>query len=468
MPDLQHLSCPRDGWLEAELGDANLGDFRLKRRVVDLAQALGAQPSLSIQQACGSWRTAKAAYRFFDGGAESSAAIRQAHTDATKARAGQCQVVLAVQDTTSLDFTHHPDTSGLGYLETRKRQGLVVHSTLAVTLDGVPLGLLAQQVWARDTDQRGIRHHRRERAIQSKESFKWLQAVAESRQGLTDGTILLHVGDRESDVYDLFLAAQGQPDTALLVRATRDRRIAEDEARLWAYMRGLPEQARRLVTLPRSQSHTGREARLGIRWAPVTIRPPKYRSHEPLAPLKLHAVLVEEQPEESDAKPICWLLLTTLPVEEAEFAWQLVTWYGYRWRIERYHYILKSGCRIEERQLGTAERLDCCLALYSVIASRLLMLTYLARTAPNEPGASLLNPDEWRVLWAKQHRGKPAPRHPTLRQVVREIACLGGFLGRRGDGEPGAKSLWRGLQRLNDLLLGYEMALSFHRLRGNE
>jgi hypothetical protein len=346
--------------------------------------------------------------------------------------------------------------------------GLFVHSTLAVLPDGgVPQGLLAQEVWARPAAPPGGRPPRRARPVAAKESQKWLTALAASRTAVPPGVTLVHVGDREADVYDLFLAGAAQPGTELLVRAAQDRRVQAPTGTLWAALDAQPIADTRRVELPQSNDRPAREVDLSVRWTRVTLRPPKYRATERLPDLVVDAVLVRDEAPAAGAEPIEWLLLTTVPVASTADAWERVRWYTYRWLVERYHYVLKSGCRIEQRHLETATRLECCLAVYAVVACWLLRLVYSARATPEAPATTLLAPVEWAVLWAARHPTQPVPPRPTLRALVREIAGLGGFLGRRRDGEPGVKTVWQGLQRLHDLLIGYHLARQLSQLVGN-
>jgi hypothetical protein len=454
-------------WAQRELAHAALGDARRTRRLVDLTARWAAQPTQSFPTLATSRGALKAHYRFIDLSArvfdrEIPDAIRQAHAQATATRLTGLPLVLAVQDTTSLDWTHHPATADLGPLETARRQGLLVHSTLAVRPDGQPLGLLAQDVWAREPAARGQRAQRHQRPVAAKESAKWLRALHAARAVVPETVQLVHVGDQEADVYDLFVAAQALPQTAQLVRATRERRVDTPQQTLRATLPAQSGADTRAVDLPRADDRPTRTATLTVRYQRLTLPPPAYRAAEHLPAVSLDAVLVQEADAPAGVEPIEWLLLTTVPVHSPADAWERVRWYTYRWRIERYHLVLKSGLRLEARQLGTAARLDCALAIASVIASRLLELTYAARTQPDAPATAWVSPTEWTVVWTARHPGHPVPPQPTLRQVVREIAGLGGFLGRRRDGEPGVITLWRGLQRLHDLLQGYYLALTIH------
>lgn len=449
-------------WAHTAVGTPDLGDQRRVRRVQQLVTQLTAQPTASIPSACGTWASTKAAYRLWattDQVADLPKRIRTGHCRATKAQLPPRTRVLAVQDTTTLSFTHHPATTGLGPIATAPQaRGVLVHSTLAVTVAGVPLGLLDQQVWARDAATRGKKHRRRARLTAEKESQKWLEAVTAAQAGVSHDVELIHVGDAEADVFDLFVRAQATPGTQFLIRAAQDRRTTASQ-RLWAMLEDQPLADVRAIELPRTPIRAPRTARLELRWTRVTLPPPRHGPRTGREPVTVDAVLVQEIDVPEGAEPVVWLLLTTVPVTSIADAWERVTWYTYRWRIERYHLVLKSGCRIEDRQLRTAGRLEACLAVYAVVALRVLQLTEQARETPDAPASDVVSAEEWQVLWTARHPGEPPPTAiPTLRQVVREIAQFGGFLARKSDGEPGVITLWRGLQRLNDLVLGFHLA----------
>ena len=437
------------GWAAAELGAARLGDARRTARLVRLAAAVGAQPSASLPQACGDVAGAKAAYRFLANDGVDAQEIVACHVGATHRRAAAVEVVLAVQDTT---FVAWPG-GGAG--------GLVVHTTLALTPERVPLGLLAQDAWTRAADAPG-RASRKDRPVDAKESRKWLDslaAVAVAR-ATCPGTAFVSVGDREADVYDLFVAPR--PDGVdLLVRAAQDRGLAEPERRLWAAVAAAPVAARVPVAVPRRPGQPARAAVLTVRHRAVTLRPPVRRASErlPLAPV--WAVLAREEDPPAGAPPLEWLLLTTVPVATADDARTRVDWYACRWGIEVFHRVLKTGCRLEAKQLGAPERLERCLALYSVVAWRVLYTTMLARDLPDAPCTVLLAPDEWQALYCFTHRIPTPPADPPpLHQAVRWIGQLGGFLGRRHDGHPGPMTLWRGVHRLHDLTAMYALMKS--------
>ncbi len=458
-PDPMPLPGPAGAWADIEFGRAELGDARRTQRLIQLASQRGAQPHASIPQACGDKAKAKAAYRFYENKAISGHAILVSHHQATLDRLRSERIVLAVQDTTQLDYTAHPATSGLGVLNDADHQGLLVHTTLAVTPQRVPLGLLQQQVWARPAAELGKRHQRKQRPIQEKESQKWLtslEATAQVQQQLPD-TQVISVGDREADIYDLFLQA-GKLSQDLLVRAAWDRGVAHPEGRLWAYLGSQPVAGIVTITVPRKPGQPARTADLTVRYAPVTLRPPRHRRKEHLRPIQLWAVLAREETPPPDTKAVEWLLLTTVPVHTLDDACERVQWYTCRWLIEVYHRVLKSGCRVEDRQFEEADRLQRYLALDSVIAWRVLFLTMRGRELPALPCTALLDAHEWQALYCFIHKTTTPPLEPpTLHQATHWIAQLGGFLDRTSDGEPGPTVLWRGLQRLNDLALAWQL-----------
>jgi hypothetical protein len=266
---------------------------------------------------------------------------------------------------------------------------------------------------------------------------------------------VITIADREADVYELFQEAHDQ-NTGLLVRSSWNRRLETDDK---DYVRDAVERApvseTFTIEVGRTKDRLPRTATVQLRFTSVTVRPPKRtaaaRSMD-LCPLTLNVIDVREidAPPESDA--VHWRLLTNQPVNSAADARRCVLWYALRWLVERYHYVLKSGCRIEERQLRTADRLKACLAVYALVAWRLLWLTYQARITPDAPCTIALDTHEWQALYCYVHKtSSPPASPPSLHQALRWIAQLGGFLDRAGDGAPGVKVLWRGLQRLHDI-----------------
>ena len=440
-------------WATQELRGARLGDARRTQRLIRVVAALARRPTASVPEAHGGdWAATKATYRLWASPRISPAAIRAAHRERTLARLAGHPTVLAVQDTTELDFTPHPATAGLGPLDRPWERGLKVHSALAVSTAGVPLGLLHQQVWARDPAQTGQKHQRKRRPTAEKESQRWLDALAATQATVPEAVRVVTIADQEGDIYDLF-ALPRRPGSEFLIRACHDRCVDHPARRLWAAIRQAPPGGTLTVEVPRADDRPGRRATLTLRWLSLGIEPPQDRAGRAALPtVPVQVLLAEEAAPPPDTEPICWLLVTTLPIGDAADARRCVRWYTYRWRIERYHFVLKSGCRVEALQLGTAERLERALATYCIVAWRLLWLTYQARETPEASCEGVLARHEWQALWCTVHRPPVPPAHPpSLGEAVRLIARLGGFLGRRGDGAPGVKTLWRGWRRLEDI-----------------
>ncbi len=445
-------------WADVEFGNADLGDVRRTARLVQLATVLGAQPSASLPDATDDPATLKAAYRFFDNDYVRAEAMLESHVQSTLRRMQAVPLVLAVQDTTYLDWTDHPATTGLGPLAAPSHQGLLAHTTLALTSERVPLGLLQQQVWARDPAVRREQDHK-QRPIEDKESQKWLtslEAVLAARRKCPD-THFVSVGDREADVYDLFLLDR-PAGVDLLIRAAQDRKVDHPEKYLWAALATAPLAATVTIHIGARAGQPAREATLKLRWKQVTLRPPNSREKEKLPTISLWGVWAIETTPPPGVEAVEWLLLTTVPITSTAEALERLDWYACRWGIEVWHKVLKSGCRIEDRQLEAADRLIRCLTLYSVIAWRILYAAMLARAVPDAPCTVLLDEDEWQGLYCRIHRvAVTPPKPPTLRQAVRWIAQLGGFLGRKQDGEPGVTVLWKGFQHLADVTAMYRI-----------
>ena len=446
-------------WAVHECADADLGDVRRTKRLVELACVLAQHPTAALPEACGDGAMLTAAYRCCAHDDIAPQDFLSRHIESTYKRLAKVPLVLAVQDTTEVNWTGHPATKGLGPLGHPACQGLHVHSTLAFTPERVPLGLLAQHVWARDPDDIGKRKRRKQLPINQKESQKWLtslEALGSARDGCAH-TRVVSVGDREADIFDL-LAAERSEGVELLVRAAWDRCVEEPERYVWATVQAQPIVEHLLLRVPRRGTQPGREATLALRFCPVTLCPPRHRKAEGLPSVTLWAVQVHEIDPATGVTPLEWLLLTTVEVRTIQDAIERVTWYACRWGIEVWHRILKSGCRIEERQLATGERLQRCLTLYSVIAWRVFYATMLARAVPEMSCSVLLEIEEWQALYCAIHACPTPPASPpSLDQAVRWIAQLGGFVGRRHRDQPGAETVWRGFQHLTDLTRMYRI-----------
>jgi len=445
-----------------EFAQAALPDQRLRWRLQMMTTAFAQKPTAPIPEACPSWAEAKGAYRFLENDRIVSSTIRQAHHQATLERVRAYPVVLAVQDTTTLNYSTHPKTQGLGLLGAHpKTIGLLLHSTLAITPKGQPLGFLHNAVRVRRG--RGLAAKRHKRKLARKESYKWVESLEACQKlaPLCPDTLLVNVTDREGDLYDLFVQALSVSDESkvhLLVRARHDRKLEEQKRTLWQEVGRQRVAATLSVLVGRRGDQPGRMAKLNIRFCSVQLKAPSRSASQPS--IQLWAIQAKESSPipKGGAARIAWRLLTTLPVTCAQEAIEKVLWYAQRWQIEVINKVLKSGCQIEQRQLETAQRLERVLSVDLVVAWRILALCKAARELPDDPISNWLPMAQWQALCCYVHRRAMPPKAiPGVQQAVRWIAQLGGFLARKSDGQPGTKTLWRGLQKLNAMTDMWEL-----------
>ncbi|MEG3899816.1 MULTISPECIES: IS4 family transposase [unclassified Microcoleus] len=452
-----------DGWVRQELEKTQLGDVRRTNRFMKIVSNLSDKPTSSVPQASGTWAETKATYDFWDSPYIKPAQLRKGHVDATVERIKNHQIILAIQDTTELNYTTHKAVKGVGYLDSKYAHGLKVHSTLAATTEGLPDGIIDQYVWAREPKYLGKADLRSQKSTEEKESQRWLDALKNTLSIIPDSQQVVTIADREADFYDLFACANRE-GADFLIRATQNRCLESSSNHLKEEVELVEPQVTMTVELKRNPTRSSRRATLTIRYKTLTIQPPQNRpKQEKLSPIKLQVILVRESEPPSESEAIEWWLVTNLPITCIEDVTTYVRWYGYRWLIERYHYVLKSGCGIEKLQLETAKRLEMALATYSIVAWRLLYITHQARLADDVSCEIMLEPPEWQALYATiHHKSYPHSYPPTLGEAVGWIAKLGGFLGRKHDGFPGVKTLWRGLRRLDDIMIGW---LLFNQLK---
>jgi hypothetical protein len=432
-----------------------LGDRRRFTRLQQIVSAWAQHAEGSLPQALVGLAAVKGAYRFFANRAIPPQAILQtARPDCLQKLAGEGRVLL-IQDTTSLDFSAHPHTTGLGPTGTRQQatQGIFVHTCLAASTAGTPLGVVAQRLWVRDPTDVGTTHQRRTRPWAEKESYRWLTVEAASRAGLPAATESVTIADAEADIFALF-AAPRPAQASLVIRVAQPHRRLAAAQPLANAVAAAPVWGRYTVTLPARATHPARTAVCQVQVLATALQPPRNQrgGDQWTTPVPVTVLRVTEPEPPPDAAPLCWLLLTTLPIRSFVDAATCIGYYTYRWLIEQYHFLLKTGCRVEQLQLQTAERLERAVAAACLVALRLLWLTALAREQPEAPCTVAFDAAEWQALCcASSQTATPPSQPPTLREAVRLVARLGGFLGRNGDGEPGALTLWRGLTRLRDL-----------------
>ena len=433
-------------WAQDEFKTLELGDQRLNARAVLLAERLASKPAESIPNACLGWAETQAAYRFLSNPRTDWQAVLAPHWASSIERMRGHAVVLNIQDTTELDFNGR-QTTGLGPLSYEAQRGMYLHPTYVVSPAREPLGVLDAWMWARepkgDDGQRpGI-----------KESLRWIEGyerVAERAQALPE-VRQVYVADREADILALLVKARDLEYAAdYLIRCQHNRALPEGD-KLWARLAQAPVLGSVRFELPAGRGRKARPVRQGIRAEQVEL------DDGTGGRLSVTCVLAEETNPPAGAKPVVWRLLSNRQVNTLEQAAELIDWYRARWEIELFFLILKEGCRIEALQLGCAERIETALALYLVVAWRVNRLMRLGRSLPELPADLLFETEEWQAAYILNKKAVPK-KTPELNSVVRLIARLGGFLGRKGDGEPGAKTLWLGLRDIAVFVQGMRFA----------
>ena len=401
-------------WVEEELATVDFGDRRLNRRGHRLVHRLAEQPMFSIPTACNGWAEIQGAYRFFDHEEVTAAKVLAPHAQATVERMRAHPVVCCIEDTTEVDYTGHPQTVGLGPLNYKRRRGLYLHPTLAVTPERLCLGVLAHHMWVRDDATHGDSTPRKARAIEDKESLRWVdgyKGVVEIAKGLPD-TQLIYMADREADIYEVFAAAHYSANRVdLLIRSMNDRAL-DGGAKLRACVGQAPVLGVVEFDLPPKDPHPGRHVVQELRAVRCTLKPSRRQGKRPKLPkVTITAVLAREKDPPAGTPPVEWLLLTTRSATTFAEAEQVVQLYLCRWQIEIYFRILKSGCTIEKLQLETLERLQPALAVYMIIAWRVLFVTMLGRRYPNLPCDVVFATEEWQAVYIVTKR-RPAPNKP--------------------------------------------------------
>jgi hypothetical protein len=449
-------------WIEEELVAAELGDRRLSARLLKITGQFFENPQANIPQASGSSKDAKAAYRFLDNPEVNWESILQSHYKATIDRLHEHPTVLVATDTTTVNYTSHHATEGLGYIcDNKNVRGLVIHDTMSFTPEGTPLGLLDVQCWVRD--EMGSKKDRHKKNIEQKESYKWLKAYRRISdvQKQCRNTRLVMIADREGDIHELFCERLAHKHNAeLLVRAerSRNRKIIDENGTceyLWKTLENQPVLAIRKLFVPPREERPARTAELHIRTTKVKLRPPA-RSQCP--EIELSAVYAIEPNPPTGEEPLEWMLLTSVEVNTQADALLRLEWYAKRWGIEVFHRILKSGCKIEQRQLATRDRICNALAIDMVVAWRIFFLTIQGREAPELDCTVYFTTNEWKALTTFIHKVKVPPSNPpNLNEAIALLGRLGGHLGRSGDGSPGSEVLWRGMTRLADISEAYRL-----------
>lgn len=513
-------------WVEEELGSIGLGDERLDRRAKLVLDSLGGAPALSIAAAVGGGRAeTEAAYRFFENERVDFQDIIEPHIEATLKRIGQTPVCVLAQDTTEIDLSRpHSQVVGTGPMDGSARRGSFLHETHAFTEEGIPLGTVAAEPYAREEPAESevekvatakakgkagkqkqpteaeakkaakaeYRQKLRETPIEEKESYRWLVGMNQAHEiaAAYPQTQIVIVADSECDIFEVIVEGQvgfiqlntidsESPSADWIIRACRDRAVVETETAesvsdtltkddstipqlVFAQVESAPVIAQYEVHVrgrdpkvncedrARRQPRESRTAKVNVRACTVKLRCPKHH-HRALPDIEVNLVLVREVDPPAGDVAIEWLLVTSLPIDTTAEVLRVIKLYCIRWKIEIFFRVLKQGCRIEERLFETLPRVERYLAIALIVSWRTLYLSRLGRETPGISCECVFDASEWKSVYQITQQKQPPTTPPTLGEVVRMVAQLGGYVNRKKGTYPGPETIWKGIVRMNDM-----------------
>jgi len=454
-----------ENWAVETFGAAELGDPRRTNRLVKVAAALGENPSVSLPRSMRNWADTQGTYRFLNNEAITHEQIMMPHWIQTRSEAEQRSQVLLIGDTTDVNLSSHKATTGLGPVgRGKKAQGFFVHSVLAVDAkDKQLLGCMGQEPFVREPAPE--QETKAERNARWRESLIWEQSI-ERIGPVPANTQWIYVGDRGSDIFRFWQHCQElRYDFVTRVAQNRNVLVEEEEEQedqtaqhLKTLARRLPSQGVRVLTVPAERGRPEREALVNISWSQVTIQPPCDAMASQQVGMKVSLVRVWEPEPPEGVEALEWILVTSVTVTTAEDAWQRVTWYKWRWLIEDFHKVLKTGCLLEDRCLQTVEAFCNLLGILTPTAMRLLWLRQTAQTAPDTPATEVISKE---VIQVVLHLDKRPEATLTAKDLWHTLARFGGYLDRKSDPHPGWQTLWKGWIYLQTVLEGVHLARHF-------
>ena len=464
-----HAGFEAENWVDREIAGCDFRDERLAKRFRKVLERIGSAMGQSIPLVCQDWANTKAAYRFFSNDRVSEEEILAGHFQSTRDRmAANGDPLLVLHDTTEVSFQREkPDAIGVTYrinsgrdkagrLRSHTVCGILMHSSLAVTLEGIPLGLAAVKFWTRKkfkgTAALKKKINPTRVPIEKKESVRWLENLKQATELVAEPERCVHIGDRESDIYELFCTAH-ELGTHFLVRTCVDRLAGDGNHTIADEMDEVETKGLHRIEV-RDNNGDPADAILEVRYRRILVLPPigKQKRYPALTLTVIHA---EERETPKNRKKIEWKLITDLPVQSRQDAIEKLEWYAMRWKIEVFHKILKSGCKAEESKLRTAERLVNLISVFCIMSWRVFWMTMINRSAPEAPPSIALTKVEIGLLdHLVNDKGKTPPQQKTVGSYLIKIARLGGYLARANDPPPGNTVMWRGLSRLTDIELG--------------
>lgn len=458
-------------WLEKECNNVKINDIRLQKRYKNLLGQLWCSLGNPIPYACQDWANTKAAYRFLSNDEVTDSKILKGHFESTKLRVKSQKDghILIIQDTTEFIYNRvnteaigwiskgYGGKDGLGKNKSYKRCGILMHSSLVVTSLGLPLGLCAIKFWTRKkfkgTNALRGKINATRIPIEEKESYRWLENLRQSDNLLQTPSRCVHIGDRESDIYELFCTAKNL-GTHFLVRTCVDRLAGEGNVTMLRKLENADIKAYHNVII-REKGGKNIEVNLAIKYERIKICPPigKHKKYPSLFVTIIHAT---ETSLPTNRSPIIWKLMTDLDVNSIDDAIEKLDWYSLRWKIETFHKILKSGCRAESLKLRTAQRLTNLIAIFCIMSWRIFWMTSIKRCSPNLPVNLVFTTEEIKLISKLDINCKI--KNNSVSCYITAVAKLGGYLDRNSDPPPGNMVIWRGMNRLADIAMGAKLA----------
>jgi hypothetical protein len=453
-------------WVEEEFETLNLGDKRLNRRAMTILDRLGLAPGRTIPQAFRAWSEMKACYNFFDNPSILDESLLEPHIEKTLERIKDHAVVLLPSDTTEIDYSSKVAMKGKERL-TNTKSGIWLHSTIAVTPNRLTLGIIEANFWNRQPEvgenSSSYRTARDKAPIEEKETFRWLQnykKACEVAREAPDSQII-NIMDREADIIEIFEEAWKQeqqgPAAKFIVRSQYDRRLIEDdEAQIYTKLRQRLKDADALgeveFTIPSTDKRKGRKVKQQLKALSVVLKPANKD-----VKIQVNAVMAIESNPPSGEDPLTWAFITNLDVNIFEDAKKVIEYYLCRWEIELFFKVLKSGCKIEERQLQTTDRMKRLISVFMVLSWRVMFTMMLGRVASDMSCGDVFEEAEWKAVWRIVKTKKALPRKPpALGDFIIMVATLGGYVERKGGEPPGVKTMWKGMARMIDFAIAWE------------
>ena len=452
-------------WVAEEIDGINIGDKRLNRRIMELLTAASKQPQMSLNKLFHTRKEVQACYRFFSNDLVDETKIIAPHRAKTFERAAQHKVALTLSDTTSLNYTTRKTLKDSGYISSNNAQGFFLHATIAVTPDRLHLGIVGQKFWAREKEK-PIRVHRDYRLLSEKESYRWLEAYIDSC-GLAEDcrdTQVIHITDREGDLFEIFEEYQSRktagPAADFIIRSNHNRVVYPETGKSNSLYDEL-EASKVLGTISfdiiNKEDGKIRHVCQTIQALPVVIKS-RYGADKPNVTVGVNAVYLKEITPQENEKPVLWCLLTSLPINSSQDVKTIVEYYLCRWEIEIFFKTYKSGCKVEEKSLRSADRLYPLFSLLLIVAWRVNYLLHIGRVMPEMSCEFFFEDSEWKAAYiaATRHR-QPPSSPPDMQTMMSYIAKLGGYLGRKSDPNPGPKAMWVGINKLANYADAWEL-----------